>query len=216
MATNTPDTTRIDGIIFGLPMAIMAVAVLLFAGARLPASWQYAQAEADYLRVARGEIPGELELDALTGALRLSGHASDLSRAAHAQLIRAQQLGVKSIRAVPRLTAARRDLVKGVRAAPADAYAWTRLAVVEMHLGSSERAARALAMALELAPAERKLTPIQLDLAVVLWPELGASARASIAQRLKWARQLPELEVALAGNSAKSLDALLSASAPKR
>ena len=50
MATNTPDTTRIDGIIFGLPMAIMAVAVLLFAGARLPASWQYAQAEAETAR----------------------------------------------------------------------------------------------------------------------------------------------------------------------
>lgn len=216
MATSTPDTTRIDGVIFGLPMAVLALAMVLYCVPQLSPVWHYAQAEAEYKRVARGEIPGELELDALTGALRRSGKPSDLSRAAHVQLIRAQQLGVRSIRALPRLTAARRDLLKGVAATPADAYAWTRLAVVEMHLSSPEPAARALEMALQLAPAERKLTAIQFDLAVVLWPDLQPSARSSIAQRLRWARHLPELKAATEGNSAKTLEKLLTLSPPSR
>lgn len=216
MATSTTDTTRIDEVIFGLPMAVLALAMLLYAAHHFTAVWQYAQAEADYMRVARGEIPGELELDAMTGALRRSGKPSDLSRAAHAQLIRAQQLGVKSIRSIPRLTAARRDLLLGVSASPADAYAWTRLAVVEMHLASAGPAARALEMALQLAPAERKLTALQFDLAVVLWPELQPAARNSIAQRLRWARQLPELKAAMAGNSARSLEQLLAKTAPAK
>ena len=209
MATNTPDTTRIDGVIFGLPMAVLALVMVLYCVPQISPVWTYAKAEAEYTRVARGDIPGDLELDALTGALRRSGKPSDLSRAAHAQLIRAQQLGLRSVRALPWLTAARRDLLKGVSAAPADAYAWTRLAVVEMYLSNTAPAARALEMALQLAPAERKLTAIQFDLAVVLWPQLEPAARSSIAQRLRWARYLPELKAALSGNSAKTLERLL-------
>ena len=85
-----------------------------------------------------------------------------------------------------------------------------------MHLSDTTSAARALEMALQLAPAERKLAAIQFDLAVVLWPELEPAARSSIAQRLRWARQLPELKAAVSGNSAKTLERLLAANpAPK-
>lgn len=209
MATNIRDTTRTDRIVVGLLLAFVAVGMVLYAVQYFRASWAFAQARPSYIAVTKGQLPGDLELDALTRSLRTSPYRSDLSGAAFIQLLRAQQLGITSIRALPRLIAARHDLRIGIAASPADAFAWTRLAVAEAELGERKQAAAALGMALELAPAERVLAAIQFDLAVVLWDDLGASAKASLAQRLKWISGMPALKDVAAGNSARALKARL-------
>jgi hypothetical protein len=209
MATNIRDTTRTDRIVVGLLLAFVAVGMVLYAVQYFRASWAFAQARPSYIAVTKGQLPGDLELDALTRSLRTSPYRSDLSGAAFIQLLRAQQLGITSIRALPRLIAARHDLRIGIAASPADAFAWTRLAVAEAELGERKQAAAALGMALELAPAERVLAAIQFDLAVVLWDDLGASAKASLAQRLKWISGMPALKDVAAGNSARALNARL-------
>lgn len=199
----------------GLLLAALSVAMVLYALQFARASWNFAQARPEYLLVRKGQLPGELALDALIRSLRESPYKSDLSGAAFVQLIRAQQMGVTSVRALPRLTAASRDLQIGIAAAPADAFAWTRLAVSQAELGDLKLAASALAMALQLAPAERVLAPIQFDLAVLLWDQLDASAKTALQQRLKWITGIPDLNNTSMGNSAQSLRLKLGGTSPR-
>ncbi len=205
MAQNTRDTTRIDTLVIGVLMAVFAALLIVYAVQFVQPAWHFAQSEPRYLDVMKGKPAGVVELDALTRALRASPSPSDLNRAAFVQMITAQNLGLKSFRALTRLTSARRDLRLGLSSAPSDAYAWSRLAVAELELGNPRDAGAALSMALQLAPSERGLTQMHFDLAVVLWPQLDSRARRSIAQRLKWAAQVPELARAVTGNSALAL-----------
>ena len=215
MATSIRDTTRIDRIAVGLVLALLSIAMMLYALQYVRTSWAFAQVRPAYLSVTKGQLPGELELDALTRSLRTSPYRSDLSGAAFVQLLRAQQLGIASIRALPRLIAAKHDLRLGIAASPADAFAWTRLAVAQAELGERKQAADALAMALELAPAERVLASIQFDMAVLLWDDLSPSARVSLAQRLKWLEGVKDLRDVASGNSVRSLHLKLGLAQPK-
>lgn len=189
----------------GVLTAAFSAALIIYSLQYVRLAWKFAQAEPRYAAVVKGQLPGELELDALTRSLRDSPNVSNLSRAAFVQLLRAQQLGIKSIRALPRLTAAQRDLLKGLSAAPSDAYAWTRLAVADAELEEPAKAAAALEMALQLAPSDRPLASMQFDLAVLLWNDLSPAAKAFLAQRLKWAAQQPELKSVTTGVSARAL-----------
>lgn len=194
----------------GLLMAALASALLIYAWTYLSSTLAHVEAEARYQSVVRGKIPADLEFDALTRSLRTTPNPSDLNKAAFLQLIRAQQLGIKSIRAIPRLTGARRDLLKGIAISPSDAYAWTRLAVAAVELNHMDEAASALSMAMQLAPADRALASMHFDLGVVLWSQLDSVAKASLLQRLKWATQQPELLHVVKGNSAIALREKLS------
>ena len=120
-------------------------------------------------------------------------------------MLTAQREGLGSLRATTRLTAARRDLRLGLSASPSDAYAWTRLAISEQRIEHAKDAARALSLALQVAPTERKLAPVQFDLAVILWNELDAPAREALARRIKWAEGRVDLKTTVTGNSATVL-----------
>ena len=205
MAKSTRDTTRTDTLAVGLFLAVIGAALIVYAVPLALPAWRFAQSEPRYLDFVKGKPAGMLELDALTRSLRASSSRADLNRAAFVQMVAAQQLGLKSFRALSRLMSARRDLRLGLAAAPSDAYAWTRLAVAELELGKPRDAAAALAMALQLAPSERGLTALHFDLGVVLWGQLDSRAKRSMAQRLKWAAQVPELAQAVQGNSAQAL-----------
>jgi Tfp pilus assembly protein PilF len=189
----------------GVLIAAFASALVVYGARYLVPAWQFAKSEPRYIEIVKGRPAAMVELDALTQSLRATHNRADLSRAAFVQMLTAQQLGLKSFRALTRLTSARRDLRLGLGAAPSDAYAWTRLAVAESELGNSRAAGAALSMALELAPSERGLSALHFDLGVVLWGQLDRRARQSLAQRLKWAAQVPELAQVMAGNSAMAL-----------
>ena len=205
MAANIPNIIPSEGLGTSLAAATLAACLCVYGALFVSAAWDFAPVEPRYAAVARGKIDTTFELDGLIQALRASPWRADLSRAAFVQMLAAQQIGLKSLRATTRLTAARRDLRLGLRAAPSDAYAWTRLSISELHLGDTTAAARALSLALQIAPGERKLTGLQFDLAVALWPALDAQGRAAIHRRLVAAGRWPGMKDVLSGNSAEAL-----------
>lgn len=205
MAISTRDTTRIDELLVGVLAACLSAASMLYALKFVEPAWQLAAIEPRYASVVKGNIPDNVDLDALARSLRATGATSDLNRAAFVQMLISQKMGLQSYHATNRLASAQRDLHLGLTAAPADAFAWSRLAVAQMELGSAREAATALSVAMQLAPSDRVLAPLHFDLAVVLWDKLDRTARASLAQRLKWAAQIPELKNASEGNSAMAL-----------
>ena len=186
----------------GILAALFAAAMCVYAWMFVVPAWNFAQAEPRYAQITHGKVASVVELDAVTQALRASPMRGDLNRAAFVQMLTAQQVGLKTLRATTRLLAARRDLRRGLAVAPSDVYAWTRLAVSEQRLGNLGPAAAALAMALEIAPNERKLTAVHFDLAVLLWPQLDSAGRAAVQRRLTTAEKWPDLAPTLAGNSA--------------
>lgn len=205
MATATRNTIQSEGAVVGVLVAALAGYLIVYAALFGMSAWTFASAEPRYAAVAKGKVGTVFELDALTRALRASPSRSDLSRAAFVQMLTAQQEGLGSLRATTRLTAARRDLRLGLSASPSDAYAWTRLAISEQRIEHAKEAARALSIALEVAPAERKLTSVHMDLAVILWPELDTAGREALERRIAWAEGRPDLKALVAGNSAAVL-----------
>ncbi|MDZ4870282.1 MAG: hypothetical protein SGI91_23405 [Alphaproteobacteria bacterium] len=190
MATtrNTRDTTRSDAVTAGLVSGAIAAALVVYAALYGAAAWSFAHAEARYRDVANGKAQTIVELDALTQALRASPARHDLSRAALVQILAAEQIGAASLRAISRLSVARRDLRLGLSATPTDAFAWTRLATTELRLGHRQRAAAALMVACHVGLTEPTLAATQFDLAVTLWPQLSADAKAAVERRLNWAQ----------------------------
>lgn len=211
MAAATRNTIQSEAVVVGLLAATFAAYLIVYAALFGMAAWSFAGAEPRFAAVAKGKVGSVFELDALTQALRASPWHSDLSRAAFVQMLTAQQEGLGSLRATTRLMAARRDLRLGLSSSPSDAYAWTRLAISEQRIEREEGAARALSVALQVAPAERKLTSVQLDLAVILWSELDTEAREALERRLKWAEGRNDLKPVVTGNSANVLRERLAA-----
>ncbi|NOT42758.1 MAG: hypothetical protein HOP13_19950 [Alphaproteobacteria bacterium] len=205
MAAVTRNTIQSEAAVVGVIAAAFACYLLVYAAMFAIPAWTFAAAEPRYTAVTKGKVGTMFELDALTQALRASPWKADLSRAAFVQMLTAQQVGLGTFRATTRLTAARRDLRLGLSASPSDAYAWTRLAISEQRIEHEEDAARALSLALQVAPAERKLTAVQFDLAVILWAELDTAGRDALARRLKWAEGRADLKTVLAENSATVL-----------
>lgn len=183
MSLENTDGTDLDGLLFGVPMAVVALLVVFSAAEALGPAWSAAPARARHTEVLRGNVPDEGTLDALTEKLRASPSARDHGAAAFLQVLRARELGLKSIRALPRLRAARRDQRRALALAPADPTGWTRLAVLELHLGRKDAAAAALAAALALEPRARHLAAVQADLGTVLGDRLSPAARAVLEDR---------------------------------
>jgi hypothetical protein len=203
MARSTRDTTQSDGIAGGLLAGVLGASLLVYGALYVEPAWTFAQAEPRYQDVVRGKLGSMVEMDALTQALRASPLQGDLSRAAFVQMLSAQELGLTSLRAVMRLTVARRDLRRGLAASPADAFGWMRLAVTELRLNAAESAAKALGLALKMAPKEPKLAAMQIDLAVALWPHLDVRTKAALERRLNWVQTRPDLKAVAEGNSAR-------------
>lgn len=209
MTRNTKDTTRSDALEAGLLTGAIAAALVVYAALYGEAAWSFAQAESRYRAVAAGKPVTIVELDALTQALRASPARHDLSRAALVQILAAEQTGVSSLRAISRLSAARRDLRLGVSATPTDAAAWTHLAMTELRLGHRQSAAAALAVAYRLKLTEPTLAATQFDLALALWPQLTVDAKAALERRLNWARDYAARNNLVEARSAAALRRVL-------
>jgi len=102
----------------------------------------------------------------------------DAAELALAQLLLAERAGPDRPTGAARLRAAERALTAGLASAPADPYAWTRLALVRWHLGRPAATVRAaLAAARTAGPAARRLLPVQRALAARLTRTPDARSR---------------------------------------
>lgn len=186
--------------------ALVGTFLCIKAAALAGSVWVLADAEFEYAEVAKGRARSIAQLEALSDVLHRSPWQVDLSRAAFIEMRIAQQSGLNAPRSRARLAAARRDLEQGLKSAPADAYGWTRLAVLSLQLeGPAKIGADALSLALAVAPRERKLTTFHLDLGAAYWRHLDGAARDALLRRMAAAEKWPETKAALNGNSARAL-----------
>ena len=174
-------------LVAGLATAIGAY-LILAAAIGFPGSYEASFADVVYRDVAVLHKPVDpRDIDQMA---RLLGPA----RAAFLDMVYAQTVGQRSVLGRAHLTRAAGELDRGLRLSPADAYAWTRRALVLVQMqGPNDAAARALSTALMIAPHDRKLGPIQLDLAVLLWPKMGDEAHEALTRRLRFITREPDL-----------------------
>ncbi len=86
------------------------------------------------------------------------------------------------------LSRARVSLRKGLALAPANGFAWTRLAYVETLIsGPSEEVAGILEMAMLTAPFEPRLLFLRLELCFLAWPYFDEEDRDLVFQQLRFA-----------------------------
>jgi len=178
-AVTTANTTRNSAALGAVLFAALGASLVVVGAGRWPGSYAASFAEVTYRQAALLGAPlDEATLD--RAAARL-----DPSRAAFLDMRLAQERGLRTAAGRARLRRAAGELERGLRLAPADAYAWTRRAAVLVQLaGASESAARSLSFALMIAPHDRRLGPIQFDLAVVLWPQMDVAGHEALAPQL--------------------------------
>ena len=117
-----------------------------------------------------------------------------------AQLLLAEEIGDDDEASRDLLSEARTSLKTGLALAPANPYAWTRLAYVEYLIsGPSAAVAAALQMAILTAPYTPHLLFVRLELCFIVWPHFASEARDLVLQqvRLAWAED-PKRLVTLA------------------
>lgn len=103
-----------------------------------------------------------------------------------AQLLLAERLGDKDPRSGPRFSAARQALIEGLSVAPANPFAWSRLAYAEAVLsGWSERAVNALRLAFITGPYEPRLLWPRLRLALEAWPHTPPADKEMVLHQLR-------------------------------
>ena len=116
-----------------------------------------------------------------------------------AQLLLAERLGDADPRSQQSFAAAQRALIEGLSVAPANPFAWSRLAYAEAVLsGWSERAISALRMAFITGPYEPRLLWPRLRLALAAWPYIQPADHEMVLHQLRqaWAAD-PEALTAL-------------------
>ncbi len=199
--TETPrDPTPTDGVLFGLPIACLALGILLLLIPAVPAQWSLETARDTqtmrkaYDRIAEGRLPVDIELLSLAVGLRATGEPDDKMRAALIELLWAQRLGVDTLRGLQRVIAARKDLETALAVRPANGHGWMKLAIARVLMDEPREAERALAVSLATSGPDPALTALQLDLAVVLWDALKDDTKQSLEKRLKWIAGQPSLK----------------------
>ena len=105
-----------------------------------------------------------------------------------AQLLIAERLGDADPRSQHLFAAARQALAEGLAVAPANPFAWSRLAYAEAVLsGWSEGATNALRMAFITGPYEPRLLWPRLRLALAAWPHVEPGDQEMILHQLRQA-----------------------------
>jgi hypothetical protein len=177
------------GVLAATGAAAVGAYLVVAAAVGLPGSYQASFADVTYREVA--VLRKAIEVARVDASVPFL----DPSRAGYLEMVVAQRVGFRTPEGGMRLARADTDLERGLSRAPADAYAWTRRATVLMHRrGSSSAAAKALSTALLIAPHDRKLAPIQFDLAVLLWRHMEADGREALQRRVRFIANTPGLQ----------------------
>lgn len=139
-----------------------------------------------------------------------------------AQLLIAERLPDDDPRARSRFDAARKALIEGLSVAPANPFAWSRLAYAQAALdGWTPEAAAALRMAFITGPYEPRLLWPRLRLSLLAWPHIPPDDQELVLQQIRqgWAAdrealvalvaqvgQIDLAKLALAGSAADLRD----------
>lgn len=201
----------------GLGLAL-AGALAVLAAPGLPAGLAEATAASTVQRMQSGAavVPAELDFVVANRAVAAGWwpHPRFGSEASAALVRRAWLPGRDDAGRRADLEAARSGLLAVLAAAPANGYAWMRLALVEGWLGASpDVTAAAIARSLEMVAYDRRLDPGRMAAALSAWEHLPRTARLAVVSRLAAAvadpaeRTWAEMALATRGSSLAALRA---------
>ncbi len=89
------------------------------------------------------------------------------------------------------------SLRRGLALAPANSFAWARLAYVELARGGPSTAVtEALNMSMLTAPYEPRLLYSRLDLSLLVWRQFDEEGRALVAQQVRYAWEMSRTRLA--------------------
>lgn len=180
--------TRLIGIVFGL----VSLALLAWAVPRTLSAFVMAPS-APVLRKLQNLQPVETdELKTLVAAqqrgLTLSAQGRTLTDLGLAQLLIAERLGENSPEKSEQIEKAIASLKDGLALAPANPYAWTRLAYASFQLhGWTPEALSALRLAFATAPYDPRLLLSRLSLSFLAWDNLLREDRELVLQQIRYA-----------------------------
>jgi hypothetical protein len=186
--------------LLALPLALAAFALLLFAVPRTIGVLVSARSE-PILRALQDQRPVEVaDLQTLAQALqtgrRWLGDGRLRTDLGLAYLLLAEKLPPDSPEASEALQRAIEALRGGLSRAPANPYAWSRLAYAEaLAQGWTPQAVAALRLGLITAPYEPRLLWSRLRMAFLAWPEMAVEDREMVLHqiRLAWRADPREL-----------------------
>jgi hypothetical protein len=172
--------------------------------------------------IQKGTIPSDRDLEILTASRQRSLSWSD-SAQPRIDLALAQLLATRNVvgggpdyhRSV---AAAIQSLREALARAPANPYAWTRLAYVSVSEAEpARRVVPLLEMAIRTAPVEPNLTFARLELCFTEWGDFPASDQPLLAQQLRIAwRQSGDRLVRLAEETGRTEEVLNALPPPDR
>ena len=105
---------------------------------------------------------------------------------------------------------AQASVEEGLLLAPADPYAWARLAYLRLKKGGRKRGAReALMMSMLTGPYEKRLAKSRIQYAIRLWNQLSPEDRAFVKKQILWADRKvgrrPLIEMAKRGRKSRTI-----------
>ena len=140
--------------------------------------------------VQSGSVPSDRDLEILAASRQRAFSWSDTAQSridlALAQLLVTRKVLRSGPEYQTQVTAAIQSLRDGLARAPADPYAWTRLAYLSVSAAEpSRRVVPLLEMAIRTAPVEPNLTFARLELCFIEWGDFPPSDQPLLAQQLR-------------------------------
>jgi hypothetical protein len=194
-----------------MPTALFAVVMLAIAVPRTVGVFASARAE-PVLRKLQEQQPVQVEeLRTLTSALEAGrfwrGDGRLRTDLGLGYLLLAEKLPRDDSQAAQALQLAIEALRAGLARAPANPYAWARLAYAEALAGGwSPGAVAALRLALFTAPYEPRLLWSRLRMSFLAWPEMSSEDRELVFQQVRYAWQADPAELARLAQELKQVN----------
>lgn len=199
-------------LVAGLALVALAVLRVVAAFADLPARPVIAEAHSGAeLDPRYGEIAAESRSAALGWVEDGRGWA-DLGLL---HFIEARRIGLATDEGRARLEQSLAAHRRAVSLSPAQAYAWARLAYIELlRNGPSPRMAPLLEQAIVSAPFDRQLAFRRLDLCFLVWRQLDPHLRGLAAQQVRFAAEISPVRLAALARKRYAIGAVRDALAP--
>ncbi|WP_147274811.1 hypothetical protein [Ferruginivarius sediminum] len=212
MAAHLEPTTRDRRRLRGAAAILIGAALLALALPIAVASLAWLPARPAVEEIRRGSPPSTVRLRHSIATERMAlrwredGHGR--FRLALAHLALAGRAGVAG--ANRHLQAAERELVRGLSLAPANAQAWTRLALVRYRLSRpAPTIVEALDLSIRTGPTERGLAPARAELILRLWPLAARRiGRSALDRQLRLAWQVDRAFTTAAAQASGRADVL--------
>ena len=180
--------TLLIAVLIGAVILFKAVPQTIDAFSRLPTASVSKQ-------IIQKNSPSEEGLKKLHNAQRSiierRSPGSGYSEMAITEMAMAKNAPVNSVKQIKLYKRAEISVEQGLLSAPADPYAWARLAFLRLkNKGVDSDAHQALMMSILTGPREKRLVLVRVNYALLVWDNLSLPERAIIRNQILWAERV--------------------------